>query len=266
MNFIQNIKRALSDGNPGHRWERIRLLAKIEYKLRYYESKLGLVWALINPLFRVGIYYVVFKLIMKSSIENYALYLFSGIIIYQFFSEGSGGLMPILRSKRYLYEYSNMSKFEIYISNMLSISIGFAFNMGICILAMLIAGISITFEILWMPLLFVPLFFSSLGLGLIISNVVIILKDVKQIWPMISQMLFWISPIFFKGDSIDNALPYLHYFNPLVGLINNFRNITFYQSDPDFFLYFINIIQSLILMSIGLFLLNKIGKRASEIL
>ena len=59
--------------------ERIYLLAKIEFKLRYYENKLGLLWAVLKPLMELGIYYVVFKTIMKQDVPAFASFLFMGL-------------------------------------------------------------------------------------------------------------------------------------------------------------------------------------------
>jgi len=65
--------------------ERLWLLAKIEFKLRYYENKLGLLWALIKPLMDIVIYYVVFQIIMQQNIPAFASYLFIGLILWNFF-------------------------------------------------------------------------------------------------------------------------------------------------------------------------------------
>src|SRR5690348_5883965 len=108
--------------------ERLWLLAKIEFKLRYYENKLGLLWALIKPLMDIAIYYVVFQTIMKQNIPAFASYLFIGLILWNFFLESTTGTVQILHTKKYLYEYSNMNKLEIYVSTLLSNSIGFFFN------------------------------------------------------------------------------------------------------------------------------------------
>jgi ABC-type polysaccharide/polyol phosphate export permease len=118
----------------GNKLERIWLLAKIEFKLRYYENKLGLLWALIKPLFQLVIYYISFKIIMRNNIPNFTIFLFAGLIIWQFFMEASSGLTVILKTKKYLYEYSNMSKVEIYLASMISISMGLFFNLLILIL------------------------------------------------------------------------------------------------------------------------------------
>src|SRR4029453_5551840 len=96
--------------------ERLWLLAKIEFKLRYYENKLGLLWALIKPLMDIAIYYVVFQTIMRQDIPPFASYFFIGLIIWNFFLESTTGTVQILNTKKYLYEYSNMNKLEIYVS------------------------------------------------------------------------------------------------------------------------------------------------------
>lgn len=104
--------------------ERLWLLAKIEFKLRYYENKLGLLWALIKPIMDIVIYYIVFKVVMKSDIPAFASFLFIGLILWNFFVESTAGTIQILSVKKYLYEYSNMNKLEIYVSTLLANSIG----------------------------------------------------------------------------------------------------------------------------------------------
>ena len=58
--------------------ERIWLLAKIEFKLRYYENKLGLLWALIKPISDIFIYYIAFQVILKQGVPHFVSFLFTG--------------------------------------------------------------------------------------------------------------------------------------------------------------------------------------------
>lgn len=247
------------------KWERIWLLAKIEFKLRYYENKLGLVWALFKPLFEMLIYWVAFTQILSTDIPNYAVYLFIGIITYGFFTECSGGLMAILKTKKYLYEYSNMSKLEIYVSSMLSITLGYAFNLLIFVVAMLLSGISIGWNILYFPLVFFTMFTFCFGLALILSNLYLLAKDIKQIWSLLTTMLFWLSPILFHYNAIKTKLPVLDYINPIAGLIINTRNTVMFNQPPSMNLLTINFIHAALFLLVGLLMLNKIGKRASEL-
>jgi ABC-type polysaccharide/polyol phosphate export permease len=249
-----------------NRWERIWLLAKIEFKLRYYENKLGLIWALIKPLTQLVIYFVAFKIIIRNTIPNFAIYLFTGIIIWQFFLESTNGLIVILRTKKYLYEYSNMSKIEIYLASLTSISLGFLFNLSILILVLLINQIGIGISILYLPVLFIILFGFCLGCSLILSNLYLIAKDINQVWPLVSQFLMWISPIFFSPDVLKNGIPFIEIINPMFGMISNFRNIILYDIPPNFGILGINTIQTLVVIGLGFLLLNKVGKKASEFL
>jgi ABC-type polysaccharide/polyol phosphate export permease len=257
----------LDKSNPvNNRLERIWLLAKIEFKLRYYENKLGLLWALIKPITNLIIYFVAFKIILKSNVENFEIYLFSGIIIWEFFMESTAGLTGILQTKKYLYEYSNMSKIEIYLASMFSISLGFGFNFIILLFFLFFGGIGIGVNILFLPLIFLIVFIYSLGLALILSNLFIVAKDISQIWPLISHLMMWASPLFFDAIILKDAIPGISSINPMFGIMTNFRNATMYNLPPDYELLGINVIQALFILCLGLICLNRIGKKASEIL
>src|SRR5215475_8511711 len=146
--------------------ERLFLLAKIEFKLRYYENKLGLLWALLKPLLDIVIYYVVFQIILKQNIPAFASYLFIGLILWNFFVESTTGTVQILYAKKYLYEYSNMNKLEIYVSTLLSNSIGFFFNfvMFLLFFNFLEKGSAhSSIQTLWLIPLFVNLYILSLA-------------------------------------------------------------------------------------------------------
>src|ERR1700749_5141361 len=144
--------------------ERLWLLAKIEFKLRSYENKLGLFWALLKPILDIIIYYIVFQIVIKQNIPAFASYLFIGLILWNFFGESTTGTIQILNTKKYLYEYSNMNKLEIYVSTLFSNSIGFFFKFVMfCIFDSLIekqtTGLSVLN--LWIIPLYINLYILS---------------------------------------------------------------------------------------------------------
>ena len=217
--------------------ERLWLLAKIEFKLRYYENRLGLFWALIKPLLDLAIFYIVFQVIIKQDIPSFASYLFIGLIIWNFFVESTGGTIQILNTKKYLYEYSNMNKLEIYVSTLFSNSIGFFFNfLMFLIFYHFIESTSTGFSIynFWIIVLFLNLFILSLGLSLILSTLYIVAKDITQIWTPLTTFLFFLSPIFYKLSTFKEALPSLTYANPVAGIIINARRVMMEGKAPDF--------------------------------
>jgi len=72
-------------GIDHNRYERIWVLAKTSFLKRYYGSFLGVVWAFINPAVHLMIYYIVFTVVFRSRVEDFALFLFLGLIMLMFF-------------------------------------------------------------------------------------------------------------------------------------------------------------------------------------
>ncbi|AEW01800.1 hypothetical protein A4D02_07295 [Niastella koreensis] len=247
--------------------ERLWLLAKIEFKLRYYENKLGLLWALIKPLMDIAIYYVVFQVIMRQDVPAFASYLFIGLIIWNFFIESTGGTVQILNTKKYLYEYSNMNKLEIYVSTLMSNAIGFFFNFVMFLLFYNLLERNTAYSnlhTLWILPLFVNLYILSLAISLILSNIYVIAKDITQVWTVFTSFLFFLSPIFYKLDTFKDRLPAFDYLNPLAGIIINARKATMDGTVPDFKLFLWDFTYSIALLLLGIFLLNKLGSKAAE--
>jgi ABC-2 type transport system permease protein len=247
--------------------ERLWLLAKIEFKLRYYENKLGLLWALIKPLTDIFIYYVAFEVILKQGVPNFVSFLFIGLILWNFFVESTSGTIQILKVKKYMYEYTNMNKLEIYISTILSSCIGFFFNFLMFFVYYQFISQDSTgtsWHIVYMLPLFFNLVLLSLALSIILSNIYIVAKDITQIWSVVVGIGFWLSPILFRLDVFREALPSLEYVNPISGIIINARNVTMYNQPPDWTTFWFDYGYALFLLLVGLVLMNKIGSKASE--
>jgi len=247
--------------------ERLWLLAKIEFKLRYYENRLGLLWALIKPLMDIVIYYMAFQIVLKQNIPAFASYLFIGLILWNFFVESTTGTIQILSVKKYLYEYSNMNKLEIYISTLLSNSIGFFFNfIMFLVFYNLLEKQSTGFSVqnVWMIIVFINLFILSLGMSLILSTIYIVAKDISQIWMVITSFLFFLSPIIYKLTTFRQALPSFDYINPMAGIIINARRVMMEKLEPDFQLMLFDLGYAIILLLIGTIFLNRLGSRAAE--
>jgi ABC-2 type transport system permease protein len=249
-----------------NRVERIWLMAKIEFKLRFYENKLGLMWALIKPLSQIIMYYVVFQVLMNQRVENYVIYLFAGLLIWQFFTEATSGTVKILQTKKYLYEYTNMHKLEIYLASLISSMIGLSFNLGIFIVGAIVSGIFPTYHYIYFILIFINLFILSFGVSLILSNLFLLFKDITQIWGIIVSFGFFLSPILYRGDLFSEKLPILDYLNPIAGVINNSRNILMFAMEPNWYMMGYDMIYALLIFVIGLRLLKTISPKASELL
>ncbi len=249
-----------------NRAERIWMMAKIEFKLRYYENKLGLMWALIKPVSQILMYYVVFQVLMNQQVENYVIYLFAGLLLWMFFTECTSGTVKILQTKKYLYEYTNMHKLEIYIASILSSVIGLVFNLMIFLIGAWVSGIYPSFHYVFFIFIFINLFVLSFGVSLILSNLFLLFKDIMQIWNIVVGFGFFLSPILYRGDLFSEKLRFLDYLNPISGIINNARNVLMFQANPDWQMLLFDIGYASLILIIGLMLLKRISPRASELL
>lgn len=242
------------------------MMAVMDFKLRYYENKLGLIWALIKPLSQLVVYYLMFEIILNSGVENYALYLFSGLIIWNFFAESTTGTIKILQTKKYLYEYTNMKKLEIYTSALISNSIGFLFNLSIFFIAAAFLGIYPHWTNFFFILVFINTAILAYGTSLLLSNLFLHFKDISQIWGIVMQFGFFLSPILIRGDLFTSKLPALNYINPMAGNIINTRNTLMHFQNPDWFFILWCFLYAVVVLIAGLAVFNKYSARAAEIL
>lgn len=261
MNVETQLKGLLKDRN---RRERIILLARIDFHKRYYESRMGILWAFLNPLFRLVVYYLVFTTIFKSDIENYALYLFSGLLIWMSFQESTKKGITILASKRYLIENISFDKLDLFISAIITILTGLFFNFLMYMVISLISGIPVNWHILWVLPVVLNLAILMMGINLILATVHIYFRDIEHLWDMVLLLWFWVNPIFYAKSVIFDTLPALIYLNPLAGIIINMRQGLLYGELPDFHLMAWGYIYSVVVLSVGMFVFRRYSHKILE--
>ena len=261
------LKPILSRLPENNRLERIWKLAQVEFRRRFYNDKLGIFWAFLNPVFRVAVYYWVFTYIFKKVVEdipNYALFLFCGIIIWMSFTETSKKCMKVLVKKNYLIESIQVNKVDLYYSTAIATALGFLFNLSAYLLICFIFGLPINIFYLWIPLLVLNIFFLSVGLGMFLSVIFIYFKDIDHILDIVFLFGFWSSGIFFKGQIFYEIFPPIIYINPFIGLIMNMRAIIMENASPDMFLLMINFAIGLLVFTIGYFTMRNYSYAAVE--
>jgi len=247
-----------------NRLERIIKLAQIDFKKRYSDDILGLFWALINPLFRIAVYYFVLTRALGVKEENFAFMIFSGLIIWMTFAEASRKGMNLLRSKRYLISSIQFNKIDMFTANCLTILTAFLFNFSAYLACALFFGIKFSYTIIYMPLIVITIFLISMGVGMILSIINLFAKDIQHLWGMILLFGFWTSGVFGRTESFLVVFPPLKFINPFLGIIENARNIMLYGLDFDWPLFGFSFTYALIVFIIGLLIFNKYSHLALE--
>ena len=236
----------------GNRMERIWKIAQVDFKKRYYNDRLGLAWALINPIFRVAIFYLVFAVVLKLREENQIAFMFTGVLVWSFFSETTKRGMKILKQKIYLIESIEFNWLDIYYSFLLSIIMGLAFNLIVLIAVIFLMGIPITLQFLVLPIAFLGLVVFSFGVLLILSTLFPFFEDLSHLWDMLLVLGFWTSGVIFNGEKIAQTITWLPYINPMANIISLFRNGFLGTPFIGWDLIGITLLQVLIFLGIGL--------------
>lgn len=240
-----------------NRVERIWKLAQVDFSKRYYNDRLGLFWALLNPLFQIAIYYFVFTIVFQSQIENFPLFIFCGLLIWITFSESSKGGLTVINSKKYLIENIQFEKIDLFLSLVISVFLGLAFNFFIYILCSYALGIYLGINALFMVLIFLNVFILCVAFSMILATMVGLFKDIKHLWNIALLAGFFGSGIFFDGQRIIDPYPIMKFLNPFVGIIINTRNCLLYNLPPDFELLTINLVFGVCALGIGWMLFKK---------
>lgn len=254
--YFSNLLTRLPENN---RLERIWLLAKMEFKRRYYGSVLGLLWAFINPLGRFAIYYYVFTYLLKSDTPNFALFLFLGLITWLYFAEGAVTGLTVIRSKSFILENIQINKLDIYYAALLSNSMGFSFNFVVYFIASLLFGVHLDWQILFLPLLILNVALFILGVMIFLSVIHIFVRDILHVWNLVSLMLMWFSGVFFELDknSPDWKEAALVYLTPISGILINLRAVLIYNEKVDLSLFLYSYTYTLVFLGLAVYFLNR---------
>lgn len=249
-----------------NRLERIWKLAQIDFKKRYYNDKLGILWALLNPILQVAIYYFVFQLVIERGEDNFALFLFVGLVFWTTFMTGTKQAINIFRTKRYLIENIQFNKLDLFISHSISVFIGFLFNLTAYLVAALLYGINLNLlYVLWgLPIIIFLVFAMIFGCSLVLATCAISFKDINHIWDFSLLCGFWTAGMFFPASKILEKFAVTKFINPFLGIVENARRLLLYDIPFDTELLVINLCQAILLLTIGLFVFKNFSSKALE--
>jgi ABC-2 type transport system permease protein len=179
-------------------------LARTEFKLRYFGSVLGYVWSLMRPLLFFGVLYVFFTQIVNLGKEpHYGVYLLTGIVFWNYFSEATGNCVNCLIAREALLRKIRFPRMVVPVS----VSLTATFNLGMNFIAVLVfallSGLSPTVR--WLELIPIAVAFIMLatGLGMLLSALYVRFRDVQPIWEVVIQAWFYCTPIMYVAAAYE---------------------------------------------------------------
>ena len=209
-------------------WAYRELLATFisrDIKIRYKQTVLGFLWAIIQPLFMMVIFTIIFGGFAQIPSEGipYPLFSFAALLPWMLFSEG------LTRSTMSMVANANIMT-KVYfprlimpISGILSPLVDFAVSMSILVLMMAYYGYVPTFNVIFLPLFILLALATSLSTGLWLSALNVKYRDFQYTVPFIIQLWMYASPVVYPASMIPESIRAFYYLNPMAGVIEGFR-------------------------------------------
>ena len=202
-------------------------LAVNEFKLRFFGSVLGYLWQLMRPLMLFGVLYAVFTQFVRlgNHVRFYPAVLLTGIVIYTFFVEATAGSIASLVDRENLVRKIHFPRLAIPLSVVLTAYFNLALNLIAVFIFMLASGVTPHWTWFELPPLLLLLGVMCAGIGMLLSALYVRFRDVKPIWEVVIQMIFYATPIIYALETLPSGrLQHAVMLNPLAAIIQQVRH------------------------------------------
>lgn len=227
------------DLDLGAVWRYRELLAVLvmrDLQVLYKQALLGAGWAILQPVFAVIIFSIIFGYIVKMPSEGvpYPLFAFAGVLPWTYFAEAvrrSGtGLVTDAELVRKVY----FPRLIMPLANVISPLVDFCIAFVVLLVVMAFYGIEPSWKMLVIPPLMVVAALLALSIGLWLGPINVRFRDIKHTLPFMIQIWMYASPIVYPLSIVPQEWQALYALNPMVGVIEGFRWAVFDRGEPNF--------------------------------
>jgi lipopolysaccharide transport system permease protein len=246
---------------------------KREFQSKYRNSLLGAVWNFIQPLAMIFVYMIIFAQVMKAKLPGvdttfaYSVYLCAGIITWGLFAEISGRAQNIFLEHANMLKKLSFPRLCLPMIVVLNAGLNFAIILGLFSVFLLVAGIFPGWSfIALVPVVIIQVTFA-IGLGISLGVLNVFFRDVGQLFNVVLQFWFWLTPIVYPASILPEATrDILLSWNPMAPLIAAYQGIFVLGQWPKWGALLMPTIVAVLLCAFGLRLFrNRSGEMVDEL-
>lgn len=234
-----------------------------EIRGKYKGSFLGILWSFVNPLLQTIIYSIVFSILLKNDMEHYTTFIVIGVLSWTWFTTSiSGGTNCVLINGgiiKKVYFPREILPISVVTAGM----INYLISSLIILIFLMITGIGFSFNILFLPLIMIVQYILQLGILFITSSINVYIRDAEYIVNFLVNMAFYATPILYASSMFGKYSSILR-LNPMVTIIDSYRDIFYYKISPNLVGLGIVLIASLAILAIGYAIFKKLEKGFAE--
>jgi len=243
--------------------ELIRNLTIVDLKNRYQNTFLGFFWSLLSPLLLTGVLYFVFRHLFGQE-QYFAINLLVGIMAWRLFAIGTFSSLGAIVSKSGLVTKVYIPRQILVLSNVLANLISSLLEFTVLLPIIFILTGHLPATVLLFPLIHFVYFWFIFGVGLLLSSLYVYFRDLNQIWEVLTNVLFFCSPIIYPLAIVPAYLIPYYLFNPITQFIEIYRDLVITGSLPSLYSIVSVITAGIVLYFAGNFVFNKLQRRFAE--
>lgn len=232
-------------------------LVKRDFKKKYKRTVLGMAWSVLSPLLLLLVMKMVFTQFFGRTMEHYTIYLFCGNLVFSYFSDSTTQGMTSLTGNAHIFKKVTVPKYLFLLAKNVQTLINF--GLTLCVFAMfcMIDKIAFTWKIICLIYPIAMLLLFNIGVGLILSALFVFFRDMKYLWSVFTQLLMYMSAIFYTIDRYSEDVQRNFLFNPVYHFIRYFRDIVIDATIPPLWFHLLIAADVAIALGIGCWMYKK---------
>lgn len=220
----------------------------------------GYLWWIIQPLLMFGVYFLAFNFVIQNRTENFAIFLFTGIVLWQWFSVSILRCSGSLIAAKPLMQQVNLHKSVFPFSIIMVNTIKFGITFAILVVVLQAAGFFPGWAWVSLPLLiFIELLVIS-AIGCFSAMISPFVPDFQHILTTVLHLMFFVSGIIYDLSILPERIRMVLELNPMAIIIGQTRDVLIYNQLPDWGMLLIPVSESIVILSISLLLMHRYDK------
>ncbi len=245
-----------------------------DLKVRYKKSVLGVAWSLLNPLFMMLVFTVVFTVMQPSSIERFSLFVLCALLPWDFFRSSVTRATGSIIENAHLIKKVYFPREVLPLSVVLSSLVNFLLALIVLFAMMIVLQRPFTLWLLYLPLLILTQIIFSAGIALLLSTVNVFYRDTQHIIEVLMLAWFFVTPIFWDHTILPETAVFLgvvwpvrrltFILNPMASLISAYRDILYFGRNIDIYFLSRTVVTALAFLVLGYWIFTRYSKVFGE--
>ena len=232
-------------------------LVSRDIKIKYRRSVLGVFWTMLTPLCMMVILSVVFSNLFKFDVENFPLYILSGQVIFNFFSDSTSSSMTAILFNASLIKKVYVPKYLFVLARIVSSFINLIASISALFVMMVVTRVELHWEIVLSIIPLTMLVGFSLGIGLILAALTVKFRDIMHLYSVFTMGLMYLTPVIYPMSILPETIHKIVMINPLTNYLIMFRDVIFNSTFPTLGSLAVGAIEMVVALMLGLWVFYR---------